>query len=822
MSAPVPKFAEIILPLKLPNTLTYAVPMELQATISVGMRVEVALKGNKYYAGIVAALHDITPQQYKVQLIRALLDQKPILSTEQLQFWHWVAQYYVSSLGDVMNAALPAHLKLSNETRLEWVGHEDDSRYDWSEKTLESIAILKVRKEITLSELRQLVGAKALPIVIQELIDNECVYLCEGLEPTYRPKVEKLIRLNADYAEEEALHKLFDQLNRAPKQLELLMAYFHIDKQKNLVPVKELLQKSKANASQLKSLVDKGVFEIEEQNIDRLPFKLQTTLSKVVLSAAQQVAFEQLESALKGKDVALLQGLTGSGKTLLYIKLINQYISQGKQCLFLLPEIALTTQIVQRLTQYFGADLGVYHSRFSQNERIEIWEKVKLKKYKVILGTRSALWLPFNQLGLIVVDEEHENSYKQHDPAPRFHARDAAIILAHFHQAKVVLGSATPSVESLYNVQQNKYAFVKLSERYNDFPLPQIQFLPYNQNSDKRTPLHSTIFQEDLIQAIEQTLKNNKQVILFQNKRGYSPFQICMHCGWVPYCAQCSVSLTYHKPTDKLHCHYCSSRYPVMHQCLQCGAAAMQSKSYGTQKIEEEAKRLFPTARILRMDYDTTRGKASMAAILDKLNHQHCDILIGTQMLVKGLDFPHIALVGVLHVDALMHYPDFRVHEKAFQLLCQLAGRAGRSNDQALVILQGHNFQHPLFSWIAQADIKSFYLHEIQYRKEFNYPPYCRLIKISFRHKTESKALDLAQTFADRFKQYPKLHLQGPVAAAVAKIKNLFHFELWLKHPSDQSWSISLKRELYHQSQQLLAQRTFSNAQIVIDVDPLS
>ncbi|MFA6151761.1 MAG: primosomal protein N' [Chitinophagaceae bacterium] len=812
------RFAEIILPLNLPQTLTYGVPLGFQGKIQIGMRVEVALKGNKFFAGIVQDLHNNKPDTYEVKPIRSILDQSPVVNELQLKFWDWIEKYYIASPGEVMNAALPAHLKLMSETRLEWADKPHHDSVAWSNQTFLAVENLLLKKELTISELRQIVGPSFLPQVINELIENEVVYLNEGLEPTYRPRREKVLFLADEYKEESILHQLFDKLHKSLVQQKLMMGFLSLSKLTGFVLRAELLDYTKATAAQLKPLIEKGILKVEERDADRLNYVASEKAGPIELTEAQTKAIETVRHSFEEKDVCLIQGVTGSGKTLLYIKLIKDCIEQGKQAIFLLPEIGLTTQLVTRLHAYFGEEMGVYHSRFSHNERIEIWEKVRRNTYKVVVGTRSALWLPYNSLGIVVVDEEHDASYKQQDPSPRFHARDAAIYLAKLYNAKVLLGSATPSVESLYNVQMHKYGFAMLSERFQGVKMPEVQLIDAR-SLDKMYKQNVRMLTPELIEAMNAALYNGKQVILFQNKRGYSPFQMCRSCGWVPQCSNCSVALTYHKSTDKLHCHYCGMKVRVQHHCLKCGSADIVSKTFGTQKIEEEVQQVFPKARIARMDTDSTRGKQQFAQLLDKLHKHQIDILVGTQMVVKGLDFPNVSLVGILSADSLLSYPDFRVNERAFQLMSQVSGRAGRVDGAGQVLVQTYNLLHPVLQWVKQHDTRSFYINEIGYRQQFNYPPFSRIIKIICRHREEQKAIDGAAEMAQPLLQIEGITVQGPLPAPVARVRNQFVQEVWIKCPRENTILRQVKDTLKQQRILTASRRGFSALQIIFDVD---
>ena len=540
---------------------------------------------------------------------------------------------------------------------------------------------------------------------------------------------------------------------------------------------------------------------------------------EITLTEAQETAYQSMEEGLADKGVVLLQGVTGSGKTLLYIRKIRECIAAGGQALLLLPEIGLTTQLVRRLYAYFGEELGVYHSRFSNNERVEIWEKVADGRYKVVVGPRSAIWLPFRKLGVIICDEEHDSSYKQRDPAPRFHARDAAIYLANLHGAGTVLGSATPSVESLYNVTQSKYAYAALKERYLGVQMPKIEIINARSLEVSRKQ-GIGILTPELQEAMKMALAEKRQIILFQNRRGYAPFQICTVCGWVPECRNCAVSLTYHKSSDKMQCHYCGLATPVPQTCAQCGSNKLVSRSFGTEKIEEEVKAAFPAARVARMDIDSMRGRNALSLLLDSMEAQQTDILVGTQMVVKGLDFAPVALVAILNADALLSYPDFRVNERGFQLMEQVAGRAGRADGKGRVLIQAYNLQHPALQWVVDHDVGAFYRHEIGYREFFGYPPFSRMIRLVFRHKEEDKAIAAAMQMAEAVARLEGIAVQGPVAALIPRVRNQYVQELLLKCPRDLRVLQSVKAFLKEQRVHITGQRAMSEVQVVIDVDP--
>jgi primosomal protein N' (replication factor Y) len=814
------KYADIILPLNMPQVLTYGVPHHMQSTIGIGMRVEISLGKNKQYAGIVDRLHNDTPEHYAVKPIKSIIDDYPIVNNLQLQFWRWIADYYMAAPGEVMQAALPAHLKLMAETSLQWVPGLKAADFDLSDDAYIVAEALEIKRELSLSQLKTVVQGKQLAMVINELLEKQLVIINDELESQYKPKTEKIIRIAESFKIENNLISLFNQLQKAPKQLSLIMAYTELSLKQPYVRQEDLINRAQSSAAAIKALCDKGIFIVEEQDVDRLQYKGDNENREIVFTPPQQNAYSQLEIGLQEKNVALLQGVTGSGKTLLYINKIKTCLQEGKQAIFLLPEIALTTQLVNRLYAFFGEELGVYHSRFSNNERVEIWEKVLHGKYKIVVGPRSVLWLPFNNLGLIVVDEEHDGSYKQKDPAPRFHARDAAIYLASLHQAKVILGSATPSVESLYNAQQKKYAYVLLTERYMGVNLPAIQIVNAKSLETMRT-LGVKQITPELQEAMLHSLQQRKQVILFQNRRGYAPFQVCMVCGWVPQCKNCAVSLTYHKSTDKLHCHYCGQHSAIVHTCQKCGSNRLISKSFGTERIEEEVQQLFPQIKVARMDVDSMKGKQSMPDLFRALEQQKVDVLVGTQMVVKGLDLPTVNLVGILSADSLLSFPDFRVNERAFQLMEQVSGRAGRADGAGRVLIQAYNTEHPVLKWVQQHDVQAFYNEEIKFREYFAYPPFTRLVKIMCRHKDENKAIAGASHMAKALQAIQGIIIQGPVPALIPRVRNNFIWEIWLKCPRDNKLINGIKVLMKEEKQLITSQRGLSQLQIIFDVDPV-
>jgi primosomal protein N' (replication factor Y) len=678
--------------------------------------------------------------------------------------------------------------------------------------------LAKLENDITLDEVQKIVQEKSAWKIVNSLIDKKLVSVYENLYENYKPKKENFVFLTVQYQQEDQLKTLFEILEKAPKQLHLLLTYLHLVKTEKNVLQADLLKHANASQPQLKALCEKGVFEVKKLEVDRLQTEYKGELIENVLSKIQQKAYEEIQSGFAEKKPVLLKGITGSGKTHIYFQLIKDCIQQGKQALYLLPEIALTTQIIRKLRATFGDKIGIYHSRFSNNERVEVWQKIQHQQYDVVIGARSALLLPFSNLGLIIVDEEHDTSYKQQDPAPRYHARDSAIYLAYQSEANIVLGSATPSVESYYNAKQNKYKLVELGARFGEGKLPPIHFIDAKKEQvEKRM---KGIFSQTLIDEIQKTIQAKKQVILFQNRRGYSPFLQCTTCGWVPQCKYCDVSLTYHKVTDQLHCHYCGSKSPVIKICLACGGNRILAKSFGTEKIEEEIKQQFPNARVQRFDWDAMRTKNKYQEIIRQFEKQEIDILVGTQMVVKGLDFEHVNLVGVLSADSLLSYPDFRVNERVFQLLEQVSGRAGRKDGDGNVFIQAYKVNNPTLLKVQEHDFENFFLKELEGRKDFQYPPYTRIIKITLKHRDQKTVLDAAQKLGLDLAELPKTILFGPAEPPIARVRNLFIQEILLKINRDSDHVKQIKSTLKEKISMLNITKNFSTVNVQVDVDP--
>jgi primosomal protein N' (replication factor Y) (superfamily II helicase) len=812
-------YAEVIIPLALPKNYTWEVPGQFKHIIKPCVRVEVVLGKNKKYSGIVKSLSAQKPESFKPKEILNVLDSDPLVYREQLSLWQWMAHYYMCSEGEVMQAAVPANLKLSSETILIW---NEESGGDYTNLGDEEYIIaeaLELKKELRLSEVQQLLDASHVYPVIKKLIEKNVCHVWENLQEKYKEKQETYIRLNPIYNNEEKLSELLNNWSRAPKQMELLLSYLHLVKTEGEVTQGELLKKSNATAAQLKGLVDKQILLTEKRATDRIRGLPKDISIDFTLSAAQQTALDEIEKIFEEKQVSLLHGVTSSGKTQVYIHLIEKYIRQGKQVLYMLPEIALTAQVIRRLQKHFGGHIAIYHSKFNPNERVEIWNKVKSGDVKAVLGARSSLFLPFKELGLIIIDEEHDPSYKQQDPAPRYHGRDAAIYYASLFKAKVLLGSATPSIESYFNCQQGKYGLVKLNERFGQVEMPVIELVDVKAVITKEKGKIAVTPQ--LIEGIQRTLDEKKQVILFQNRRGYSPYMICGVCGWIPQCQHCNVSLTYHKAKNKLTCHYCGSIYPVLQTCAACGSHSFFQKNFGTEKIEELVAEQFPQARISRMDYDSIKGKHDHDALIKMFEQQKVDILVGTQMVVKGLDFEHVNLVGILDADGLLNFTDFRVNERAFQLMEQVSGRAGRKDGKGKVLVQVSNTTHPVLQFVQEHNFEKLYHFELENRKHFFYPPFSRLVQVIFKHKEQHLAEEAANIMLQGLKSSFGNYISGPAEPLVNKVRGQYLQELLLKLPKDSQLIDRCKQEIEQQVVIIHANKRYRQVNIIPDVDPI-
>ena len=821
------KFVDVILPLPLHRYFTYSLPEEMAGDVQIGCRVVVPFGKKKYYTGIVQNVHYLKPEEYEVKEVTALLDAHPILLPGQFKFWEWVADYYLCTQGDVYKAALPSGLKLESETIVEY-NPDFEATEPLPEREQRVLDLLSVEPEQCVTKLEKDTGFKNILNVVKSLLDKEAIFVKEELRRTYKPKTETRVRLTAAASNERRLHFFFDELQRrAPKQLDLLMKYIELSGclggMRKEVTKKELLLRASATPAVFNGLIDKGVFEVYQQEVGRLgdgSSHVSPSLSPLnPLNRHQQQAHDEIVESFKTKNVCLLHGVTSSGKTEIYIHLIEETIRQGRQVLYLLPEIALTTQITERLRRVFGSRLGIYHSKFPDAERVEIWQKqLSGTGYDIILGVRSSIFLPFKDLGLVIVDEEHENTYKQQDPAPRYHARNASIVLAAMQGAKTLLGTATPSIETWYNATSGKYGLVELKERYKEIQLPEI--IPVDIKELHRKKRMNGPFSPLLLQHVREALEQKEQVMLFQNRRGFAPMIECHTCGWVPKCKNCDVSLTYHKGLNQLTCHYCGYTYQVPRVCPACEGVDLRNRGFGTEKIEDDIKALFPEATVARMDLDTTRTRSAYERIIADFEQGKTDILIGTQMVSKGLDFDHVSVVGILNADTMLNYPDFRAYERAYQLMAQVAGRAGRKNKRGRVVLQTKSIDHPIIPQVISNDYEGMVGGQLAERQMFHYPPYYRLVYVYLKNRNETLLDLMAQTMAGKLRAVFGNRVLGPDKPPVARVQTLFIRKIIVK--IEMNAPMARARELLLRVQrEMLSEDRFKSLLVYYDVDPM-
>ena len=817
------KYVDVILPLPLPRAFTYSLPEEAVAEIKPGCRVVVPFGRKKYYTAIVQHVHQQTPTDYELKEVTTILDPSPILLPAQFTFWKWLADYYLCTQGDIYKAALPSGMKIESETVVEY--NPDFETVDQlTDKEQLVLSLLAQDPEQSVTHLEKASKMKNILSVVKSLLDKEAIFVKEELRKTYKPKTEARVQLAEAMATEEQIKHLFGELGRAPKQLALLMKYVELSgfmstKALKEVSKAELLQRSEASPAVFNGLVEKGIFEVYHHEVGRLNRQEIETVALNPLNDFQQQAHDQVVAQLKEKNVCLLHGVTSSGKTEIYIHLIAEAIRQGKQVLYLLPEIALTTQITERLKRVFGSQLGIYHSKFPDAERVEIWQKqLAGKGYDIILGVRSSIFLPFRNLGLIIVDEEHENTYKQQDPAPRYHARNAAIVLASLYGAKVLLGTATPSIETYYNATTGKYGLVELKERYKEIQLPEI--IPVDIKELARKKRMTGQFSRLLLGEIREALDKKEQVILFQNRRGFAPMIECRTCGWVPKCKNCDVSLTYHKKINQLTCHYCGYTIPLPRSCPACEGVEMINRGFGTEKIEDDIKQLFPEARTARMDLDTTRTRSAYEKIIADFEQGKTDILIGTQMVSKGLDFDHVSVVGILNADTMMNYPDFRAYERAYQLMAQVAGRAGRKNKRGKVILQTKSIDHPIIGQVIRNSYEEMVMDQLTERQLFHYPPYHRLVYVYLKNKNAALLEQMARVMAEKLRAVFGNRVWGPADPPVARVQLLYIKKIIVK--IEVNAPMARARELLREVQrEMLVDERFKSLIVYYDVDPM-
>ncbi|GAA4346891.1 primosomal protein N' [Hymenobacter saemangeumensis] len=826
-------FADVILPLPLPRLYTYRVPYELNDNVVIGGRVIVQFGAKKTLSCIVAAVHEQAPKDYQAKYILEFIDDAPVVTQPQLKLFRWMADYYMCTLGEVINAALPSALKLSSESRIQLhpAFSREENEYPLTaqeEQILDALGTLEESKALTFTEVGELLGVASFHKVIKSLMHKEAIFLFEHTADKYSPKVLKKVRLAHHFVNEASLEMLFNTLTSKPKQLDVLMKYLqrvpvYQNEHANHAGMEKaaLTSSPHLSPSAVNTLIKNGVLEQFDQIVSRFPLEDEPTAQlHFTLSEAQTAARDEILNHFGEKDIVLLHGVTGAGKTEIYIDLIRKALEGGGQVLYLLPEIALTAQIVTRLLRVFGSRLGVYHSKFSDNERVEVWNGVLSGRFQVVIGVRSAVFLPFDDLSLIIVDEEHESSYKQYDPAPRYNAREVALMMGNFQGAKTLLGSATPAVETYYQAQQGRYGLVSLTKRFGEAGMPEIELIDTRKQREAKT-MHNH-FSAELLGEIERKLGAKEQVILFQNRRGYAPVVACQDCGWIPKCTNCAVSLSYHKHSHELRCHYCGYHDPMVSKCPCCGSRAVKTVGFGTEKIEDDLKIMLPQANVQRMDLDTTRAKNAYQQIIGDFEKQNTNVLVGTQMVTKGLDFANVSLVGIINADSIIHYPDFRAHERAYQMFVQVSGRAGRKGKKGKVLIQTADPQQVIFDKVIRNDYLEFYNYEIMQRREHGYPPFMRVIKMTVKHMEqglcEQAAIFLTQELVERLGRTAVL---GPEAPYIFRIRNFFIQEITIK--LDRAHTV-----LKHAKQQILDaidackdQKEFKQARFVADVDPM-
>ena len=823
-------FADLILPIPVPKLFTYRVPREMAEILKIGARVIVPFGKNngRVFTAVIARLHNSPPTGYQARYITEVLDEYPLVTGYQLELFRWMADYYMCCVGDVMTIALPSGLKISSQSKV-----QANPDFDYPELLTEFevvlLAELKKQPALTYDELSRLAGAGTnVPALMKSLVGKKAVIIFEEVREKYIPKMIRKVRLHQTYEEKEQLLVLLNRLEKLPKQQEAVMRYLsHVPVQMNPALNQKGLDRSILNQddtvsqSSLTTLIKNAVFETFEIIEPRFSDNDPGPRPAIKLTDAQREASQQIMAQFEHQNIVLLHGITGSGKTEVYIDLIQQALGSGSQVLYLLPEIALTTQIVVRLQRVFGDKMGIYHSKFSDNERVEVWKGVVSGQYQFVVGVRSSVFLPFDNLGLIIVDEEHETSYKQHDPAPRYHARDVAMMLAHWQQAKVLLGSATPSLESYYQAKQGRYGLVEMFKRFGDATLPNI--LLVNTKVEKRQKTMKAEFSSVLLTALEMNMARKEQTILFQNRRGYSPYMQCEDCDWTAECDNCAVSLTYHQRDAELRCHYCGHKEEVPRICPTCGSTKVRTIGFGTEKLEDQLQIMFPKSKILRMDLDTTRAKNAYQQIIQEFEGGEVDVLVGTQMITKGLDFDNVSLVGIFDADRLIHFPDFRATERSFQMLTQVSGRAGRrAGRQGTVLIQTNDPQQSILQKIIENDYKGLFEEEIRERQNFNYPPFSRLIKLTVRHTDKAMSQQAADRLAAELTDaLGSSRVLGPEQPLVERIRNLFLFDILIKIERDKVNVKAVKTYIQDRINDILTDKSLKQVSIVIDVDCL-
>jgi primosomal protein N' (replication factor Y) len=820
-------FTELLLPVPIPRLFTYRVPFNMNDRVVKGQRAIVQFGDRKILTGIIMRVHEEPPEKYEAKYLLELLDEFPVVTDVQLKLFQWIKDYYMCTLGEVMNAGLPSGLKLGSESRVQLhpAFNFDESTMPFTDKELILLKNLEA-ESLDYSAITKLLDVRHPYSILKSLVAKEAIILYEEVREKYKPKTETRARLTTAFTSHEALESLFANLASKPKQEEIVLRYLQdnpvltdVKSNERGMTKKNLLEPNLSESS-LNTLIKNGVFELFHVIVSRFDESANDPGYAIHLSDEQQAAMQDIVMQLQSKPALLLHGITGSGKTEVYIHLIRQALEGGNQVLYLLPEIALTTQVVQRLKKVFGSAMGVYHSRFSDNERVEVWKGVLNGNLKFIVGVRSAIFLPFDSLGLIIVDEEHDASYKQQEPAPRYNARDVALVMGQLHHAKVIMGSATPSLETYFQSQQGKYGYVSLNKRFGDAQLPAIVLADMHDARIKKTIKGE--FSQVLFRHIADTLSRKEQVIVFQNRRGYSPMVNCEDCGWVPKCINCAVSLTYHQYRHAMICHYCGYREPLPEKCPSCSSTRLKTVGYGTEKLEEELSLQFPDALVQRMDLDTTRSKTAYESIIERFEKGETNILVGTQMVTKGLDFDGVSLVGIFNADRMIHFPDFRSYERAFQLITQVSGRAGRRSTPGTVVIQTSSVGHPLLQTILRNDVIAFYESQLEDRRTHGYPPFSRLIEVTVKHTDKATCRTAAQELFDRVRQtLTTVRVLGPGEPMIGKVRNQYLMNLLIKIPRSGVALDELKHQLEVIIASMLQSKTFKNLRIIPDVDPV-
>lgn len=813
-------YVTVVLPLAVPKPYTYLVPEELLPEVQVGVRVEVQFGHNKRYAAVVSEVHQTAPDAYQPKPILAVIDEQPVTTPTQMQLWQWMADYYCCTVGEAMHAALPAHLKLSSETIIAlspfFQDHYAGAGLDDKEYLIAEA--LSIQKEISLDDVRSILDQRSVYPVIRRLLDKKVIYLKEDLQDKYKPKTVACVKLQAPYdTDSSLLREAFEKISRSTRQTEALLAYVQLAKKEPFVRKQAIYDLARADSTVIQAMVGKGIFEVYDREVSRLGSYEEETLEAGVLAEQQSRALTEIRQHFENDKVVLLHGVTGSGKTRVYMELIEAAIAEGRQVLYLLPEIALTTQIISRLQRVFGNQIGIYHSRLNNNERVELWNRV-LAGQPVVLGARSALFLPFTRLSLVIVDEEHDPSYKQNDPNPRYNGRDVAIYLATLHGAKVLLGTATPSVETYYNARQNKYGLVEMPERFGGVEMPAVVIADAKAELKQRK-LQSH-FTTVLLDELRAAIARGEQAILFQNRRGYAPVYRCVNCGWNAECINCDVSLTFHKGHNCLKCHYCGYQSPLPQSCPACGGRKLTLQGFGTEKIEDELAIYLPDARIGRMDLDTVRSRNAHAQLINDFEEHRLDVLVGTQMVTKGLDFENVGVVGVLSADQLLQFPDFRASERALQLMMQVSGRAGRKHKQGKVVIQAFNTTLPVLQEVITNNFVSFYERELRERYDFQYPPFTRLIRLTLKHKKPEVVNQGATVMSQILKQRLGEWVIGPAVPYVARVREYFLIDMLIKLPRNVQKINYAKESVLEAMHQMQQQKGLSGVRVNIDVDP--